>query len=156
MDRSQFQQLYTDFAPDLYRMALAITGRRELAKDALQETFLRVYRFSSTYDSNQPVKPWLYRILINECRRLQKKEARSFPSNGLEIEQSTPSREPFSDVMDAVSKLPETYRVPLLLKYMDGWKEYEIADFLSVNVNTLKSRLAKARELMRESYGEGV
>ncbi|MFC4353784.1 RNA polymerase sigma factor [Chryseomicrobium palamuruense] len=156
MDRSQLHELYQTHAPDMLRMAIAITGRRELAKDALQETFLRVYRFSDTYDSNQPIKPWLYRILINECRRLQKQEARSYPTDSTKLEQATPSREPYSDVMDAVSKLPESYRVPLLLKYMDGWKEHEIADILSLNINTLKSRLAKARELMRIAYGEGV
>lgn len=156
MDRSQLHELYQTHAPDLLRMAMAITGRRELAKDALQETFLRVYRFSDSYDPNQPIRPWLYRILVNECRRLQKREARVFPSDGAELEQAIPSREPYSDVMDAVSKLPETYRIPLLLKYVDGWKEHEIADILSLNINTLKSRLAKARELMRTAYGEGI
>ncbi|AYC30350.1 hypothetical protein D3873_11085 [Paenisporosarcina cavernae] len=52
-------------------------------------------------------------------------------------------------------RLPEDYRIPLLLKYMDGWKEREIADMLSLNINTLKSRLTKAKALMREAYGEG-
>ncbi|WP_165775459.1 RNA polymerase sigma factor [Chryseomicrobium excrementi] len=155
MDRSQFQQLYTDFAPDLYRMALAITGRRELAKDALQETFLRVYRFSDQWDSSRPIRPWLYRILINECHRLLKKEKAQVPMETHHLETLVPSGEIRVDILDAVATLPEEYRVPLLLKYMENWKEREIAEALSLNLNTLKSRLTKARALMREAYGEG-
>lgn len=155
MDRSQFQQLYTDFAPDLYRMALAVTGRRELAKDALQETFLRVYRFSDQWDSSRPIRPWLYRILLNECHRILKKEKPYISTETHYLETPVASQEVRVDILDAVSKLPEEYRVPLLLKYMENWKEREIAEALSLNLNTLKSRLTKARLLMREAYGEG-
>lgn len=155
MDRSQFQQFYIDFSPDLYRMALAITGRRELAKDALQETFLRVYRFSDQWDSSRPIRPWLYRILINECQRLLKKEKPHISTETHHLETPVASQEVRVDILDAVSKLPEEYRVPLLLKYMENWKEREIAEAMSLNLNTLKSRLTKARSLMREAYGEG-
>lgn len=155
MDRSQFQQLYEDYASDLFRMALAVTGRRELAKDALQETFLRVYRFSDQWDAARPIRPWLYRILLIECNRLLKKEATHLPVEDHQLEQSIPSSESKIDILDAVAQLPETYRVPLLLKYMENWKEREIAEALSVNLNTLKSRLAKAKKMMREAYGEG-
>lgn len=155
MDRSQFQQLYQEYAPGMLRMATAVTGRRELAKDALQETFLRVYRFSDAYDPRQPIKPWLYRILLNECNRLLRKEARLLPVESPTHFASNESQEPQIDVIDAAMRLPEDYRIPLLLKYMDGWKEREIADMLSLNINTLKSRLTKAKALMREAYGEG-
>lgn len=155
MDRSEFRQIYEEYAPDMLRMAIAVTGRRELAKDALQETFIRVYRFSDSYDQSKPIKPWLYRILLNECNRMLKKESSLHPVENHHLEQTSPSQEPHIDVMDAVDKLPTDYRVPLLLKYMDDWKEKEIAQALSLNINTLKSRLAKARKLMREAYGEG-
>lgn len=154
IDKEAFQQLYDAHANFAIRTAIAITRNNEMAKDAVQETFVRVYRNYSAYDSSLPFEPWLYRILVNECNRLLKKESKisSFYHPDLENDPRVvePSEENLTELVHTIQSLKDLYRIPLILKYIKGFSEQEIADILEINQNTVKSRLFTGRNSLRK------
>jgi RNA polymerase sigma factor (sigma-70 family) len=125
-----------------------------MARDAVQETFIRVYRSIGSFDTGRPFKPWFFRILINECNRLLRKEPRLISLNkvidedGAQI--AADQKEDYSDLYHAIQSLKDIYRIPVVLKYLQGFSEKEIAEILDINQNTVKSRLFKAREMLRK------
>jgi RNA polymerase sigma factor (sigma-70 family) len=154
-DREAFRMFYDEYFEYAMRTASLVVRHKEWAKDAVQETFLRVYRFASQYDPDKPFKPWFYRILLRECYRVMEREKKVIPF-GEQLEQlSSDSGMPDEelDIYEALQGLEDLYRIPLILKYLHSYSEKEIAGVLDVNVNTLKSRLLKGREKMRNKLG---
>ncbi|GGA35084.1 RNA polymerase sigma factor [Psychrobacillus lasiicapitis] len=153
-NRDAFRHLYDEYAGYAIRTAKAITRNDELAKDAVQEAFIRVYRNISSYDSTLSFGAWFYRILVNECNRLLSKEKKVVPTDTSLMEGNPKltehSEEGVSDLYGIIQHLADLYRIPLLLKYIKGFSEKEIADILNLNQNTVKSRLFNGRNLLRE------
>jgi RNA polymerase sigma factor (sigma-70 family) len=153
-DKESFRHFYEIYADSAIRVASAITRNREMAKDAVQEAFIRVYRNIGSYQSDQPFDPWFYRIVTNECLRLLKKDAplSRFEMNDLENNPSIAeaSFDQLSDLYDCIQTLDDIHRIPLILKYVKGFTEKEIAEVLELNQNTVKSRLFKGRIKLRE------
>lgn len=152
-DKESFRVFYEAYVDYAIRTASAITRNREMAKDAVQETFIRVYRQIGSYNSALPFDPWFYRILTNECLRYLKKESplSKFDYPDLENDPSLTeeSFDHLSDLYDMIQSLDDTHRIPLILKYVKGFTEKEIADILGLNHNTVKSRLFKGRKRLR-------
>ena len=153
-DKEAFHHFYEAHADYAIRTASAITRNREMAKDAVQETFIRVYRQISSYNPALPFDPWFYRILTNECLRLLKKESplSKFEHPDLENEPSLAEQsfDHLSDLYDTIQSLDDAHRIPLILKYIKGFTEKEIAGILELNHNTVKSRLFKGRKRLKE------
>ncbi len=150
--QAAFRQFYDAYAGQAIRTASAITRNREMAKDAVQETFIRVYRQIDSYNPALPFDPWFYRILTNECLRLLKRES---PLSNIESVENDPSlsEESFdqlTELYDMIQALDDSHRIPLILKYIKGFTEKEIADILGLNQNTVKSRLFKGRKRLKE------
>lgn len=156
-NKSAFQALYDELIDKALRTAIAIIKNRELAKDAVQETFIRVYKGRGSYDPDKPFEPWFYRILINECNRLLKKESKALVLNQSYDEMDSriaeEPKEEFSDLYMAIQSLSDDFRVPIVLKYLQGFTEKEIAEVLKLNQNTVKSRLFKGREKLKKKFG---
>jgi RNA polymerase sigma-70 factor (ECF subfamily) len=153
-DKEAFRHFYEAYSEYAIRTASAITKNREMAKDAVQETFIRVYRQIDSYNPDFPLEPWFYRILTNECMRLLKKDSSysKFEHPDLENE-PTLAEESFdslSDLYDLIQSLDDVQRIPLLLKYVKGFTEKEIAEILDLNLNTVKSRLFKGRKRLKD------
>lgn len=153
-DKESFRQFYEAYADYAIRTASAIMRNREMAKDAVQETFIRVYRQIISYNPELPFDPWFYRILTNECLRLLKKESplSQFEQPDLEnaLSLAEESFDHLSDLYDTIQSLDDIHRIPLILKYVKGFTEKEIADILRLNHNTVKSRLFKGRKRLKE------
>lgn len=154
INRDDFQKLYEAHADFAIRTAIAITRNNEMAKDAVQETFIRVYRNYSSYDPDLPFEPWLYRILVNECNRLLKREAKlsgyHHPYLENDPQVAEPSSENLAELIRTIQNLKDLYRIPLILKYIKGFSEQEIAEILDINQNTVKSRLFTGRNRLRK------
>lgn len=157
-DKESFQHLYNTYAPSAIRTAYAITRHDELAKDAVQETFIRVYRNIDTYKPERPFAPWFYQILTNECMRMLKKESMSSKVNFTDAERipalSVEAFDELSILYNMIQLLEDIHRIPLILKYVEGFTEKEIADILSLNQNTVKSRLYKGRNKLKKTLDE--
>ncbi|MCM3744476.1 sigma-70 family RNA polymerase sigma factor [Sporosarcina luteola] len=151
-DQAAFRQFYEAYAGTAIRTASAITRNREMAKDAVQETFIRVYRQIGSYNPTLPFDPWFYRILTNECLRLLKRESPLLNIDSIENEPSLAEKsfEQLTELYDIIQALDDSIRIPLILKYSKGFSEKEIADILGLNQNTVKSRLFKGRKRLKE------
>lgn len=153
-DKEAFRELYQEHADKALRVAVGIIQNKDLAKDAVQETFIRVYRNIEKYDTALPFEPWFYRILTNECNRILKREANKLLIDREKMENAqnlSESRdEQADDVNEAIAMLEEEYRIPVVLKYIKGFTEKEIAETLEMNQNTVKTKLYKGRERLKE------
>lgn len=150
MDRADFEQTYLASLPALYRMACSILHQEADVQDALQEAALRAWSHVSAIRQDTAAA-YLMRIVINECRNIQRKRRRLVPTEAMP-ESAAP--QPTSDLADAMAQLPEKLRLPLLLKYMEGYSEQETARILGITVAAVKSRLRRARQAMQQLMKE--
>lgn len=154
-DREAFASLYNEYAGYALRTAIAITKDSMSAGDAVQETFIRVFNNIEGFDISKPFEPWFYKILINECNRLLKRNVNTvliddFTQNNLESSVRDEHRfEEYEVLYKAIEELGEENRIPIILKYLKGFKEGEIAQILELNINTVKSRLFKGRQKLK-------
>ena len=161
-----FEALYRLHADRALRAAAAIVGDRMTAADAVQETFVRVYRHIGKYDASRPFRSWFYTILANECHRSMKKQLKTIPVDFEETKQEPAELDayPFEEedaLYRLVRELEEPFRLPIVLKYANDLTDQEIADAMDLNVNTVKSRLHKAKKklkawLLREKGEIGI
>jgi RNA polymerase sigma-70 factor, ECF subfamily len=126
-----------------------LNGRRDLALDAVQETWVRVIRGASGFRGEASAQTWIYRILVNRCHTLREKVARApvrstTPSPSEEIEP-----EELRALREAVAMVEEPKRTVLLLCYHAGMTHEQAAAVLKVPLGTLKSRLHAALTELR-------
>ena len=141
-----------------YRTACLVLRDPVEAQDAVQEAFLRVWRFRDAVPAGDARKAWLYRVVVNACiSRIRSEKSRTGKDDGdLGLETlPDPSDTPddafersqlASDVLAALAELPETLRVPLVLRFYVGLSEKEIAVAIDRRPGTVKSRLYDARQ----------
>ncbi|WP_052085905.1 RNA polymerase sigma factor [Clostridium sp. HMP27] len=154
-DKEAFQELYNKYAEYALRTAAAITRNKMNAADAVQETFIRIYKNIESFDIDKPFEPWLYRILVNECNRILSKNSTTilvddFIQNNLQgVIEDQHKFEEYESLYKAIESLDDNNKIPIILKYLKGFKENEIAEILGINVNTIKSRLFKGRQKLK-------
>lgn len=139
--------------PQSVRTAYLILGNRLDAEDAVQEAFLRAWKFRSSLAKESSFKPWLYRVVVNTCNSKLRQEIphrhRRSGQEGLDdvaMSEDVPSRIAISqDVMAALKDLPDHLRVVVVLRYYADLSEREIAIAIDRKQGTVKSRLHEAR-----------
>ena len=159
INTEDFENLYRKYAGGALRLAAAVLGDKDSADDAVQEAFIRVYRSLEKFDSSRDFKPWFDRILINECRRIASVRLQYVDIDDVEkiggLSYSTDDDE-IEALKGAISRLKPKYRELILLKYMQGYTESEIAKIVSLPRSTVKSRLFEARNeikcILKEDY----
>ena len=139
-------------------------GDRSRAMDAVQETWMRIIRYGSSFNGHASFGTWAYRILVNECHRLRKRAEREAKAADQTVEQSTNDSDrqetDKSDAMESMRSLmagiADAKRDVLLLCYHHGLTHAQAADILEIPLGTLKSRLNAALEELREQLrGKG-
>lgn len=141
-----------------YRTAFLILHDRSDAEEAVQEAFLRAWRFRAAVRDGQATKQWLYRVLVNTCySKLRAAARRPRAAAGgdepmVSIASDLPSPADLASVADVVADvrvalagLPESLRVPVVLRYFADLSEKEIAAVIHRRPGTVKSRLHEAR-----------
>lgn len=154
------EELMDSFGGDILRLCLLYLGDRQLAEDAFQETFVKAWRQMDSFRGESSMKTWLSRIAVNTCRdtlrsgwfRLMKK---SEPVESL-FDLAAPQKEETANVRDAVLVLPGKYREVIVLYYDQGMNTREIADALHLPINSVSTRLRRARLLLKEMLKEDV
>lgn len=131
-------------------------GDTEFIDDISQDVFINVYHKLNEFRFESKFTTWLYRITINKCRDyLRKKRVRSIfvpiKDDGPEFSGGTHSENIDIPqlVRNAIDKLPEKLRIPLILRDIDGLSYNEIAEKLECEVGTVKSRIFRARESLK-------
>lgn len=152
MNDASFIQLCTESMTAFYRVAISILRKQQDAEDAVQQAFMKGWTSRKRIWKGSE-QAWMMRIVINECRNIQRYRMRVSPSENLP---EASSDWPDMALRVAVDALPENLRLPLLLKYMEALSEKEIAIALQLSVPAVKSRLHRARQTLRNELNEEV
>ncbi len=149
MDKEEFTRAVLEYESTLYRVAKSMLGSEADCADAAQNALLRAWEKQHTLRDTAYFKTWLTRILINECRAMLRQRARFVPLEEEAAEgEIAPERD--SGLYEAVMGLDVKYRVPFVLYYIEGFRTREIASMLKLPEGTVKTRLRRAREILRE------
>jgi RNA polymerase sigma-70 factor, ECF subfamily len=161
-----FQRLVAAELPGLYSLARRLV--RDRAEDLVQEALLRAYRSFGTLKEDPAAGRWLKRILVNVFRDELRRQARTVEELPVEqvedfsLYQTLAEHDPLpysdtlhhdflqafgrEDVREVLLRLPELYRAPLVLRYMDGFATKEIARMLDAPLGTILARLHRGRQ----------
>lgn len=168
-DLDAFNQLILSYRDFLFRVAVRILGDDDMAADALQETMISAFRRLSTFRGGSP-RPWLTRILINACydelrhphrRRVVPLEWRSADDQEMEPglwvadpspnpEEACESRELERAIETCLRSMTPDFRTVLVLVDVEDYSYEEAAVLIGIPLNTLKSRLSRARMRMAQ------
>ena len=158
-DRDAFAVLVDHHKDALVSYLARLTGCRDRARDLAQETFLRLYQSADRYQDRGTFKAFLYRIATNLVRsearrerrfRLLRPFLREKDGQPPEAARRVLRDEAQRKLAEAVTRLPLAYRVPLVLHEIEGWPYHEIAEQLGCRVGTVKSRIHRARQRLKD------
>jgi RNA polymerase sigma-70 factor (ECF subfamily) len=158
------ETIWRDLSDDLRRFIRRRVADHELAEDLLQETFVRIHRHIDSLADGERLLAWVYRIarnVINDSYRLSAREKTrtiDFAKIGetrLVAETNDPlTRQPCTSCNwqeELVSQLPETYREAIRLAELEGLTQHEIAERLGLSLSGAKSRVQRARALLKQA-----
>ena len=160
-DPKAWRMLVRRVTPLVYRVALRMLSTREEAEDASQEVMLRIHKSFNTFDPTRPLAPWVGRITYNVCLRRFRGVAREgftmdpedlnrYPApQSASPEDQTASREAGDLLLEAMDHLSAQDRAILTLRYREGLSDAEVAEAIDMPVNTVKTRLFRARGALR-------
>ncbi len=172
-DFNAFTELVNRHNAKVYQLALKLTRNETDAEDVTQETFLRVYNRIETFRGEAAFSSWLYRIAANasfaKLGERRKHDHSDIDDIYPELDHSeTPSvndwsRQPDSVLLskealgildNAISELPEDFRIVIVLRDIQGLSNAQVADILDLTVAAVKSRLHRARLFLRKRLSE--
>ena len=153
----------------LYNMSLKLTRNEEDAKDLVQETFYKAYKFYHQFQQGTSIKAWLFKILKNSYINIYRKKVRQpemieydkvEPFISLIKEDKKDGKEGIEDkvldkllddeVTSALGKLPDEFRMVVLLSDLEGLSYQEISDSMECPIGTVRSRLSRGRRMLQK------
>ena len=181
-DRAEFARLVDAYSSPIYRLGLRMLGTPQDAEDVLQNTFLNVLTHLSTFEGRSSLSTWIYRIAANEALMLIRKKK---PEVNIERSEGAQAGDNAEDLLptqfidwsalpenellsgesqkyldSAIQTLPESMRIVFVLRDVEGLSIKETADALNLTETNVKTRLLRARMLLREQlstyYGERI
>lgn len=165
-----FQRQALEHLNALYNLAVYLTRNPAEAEDLVQETYLRVFRFAHRFQPGTHLRAWMFQILRNTFLTFYRQRVRepallddveadvqpapmfhdAVPRGGSDVEAET-------DLARALAELPEEFRTSLILAEVEGMPLEEVARVMGCPVGTVKSRIFRAKERLRDvlkDYGE--
>jgi RNA polymerase sigma-70 factor, ECF subfamily len=159
-DISAFEELMVRHERRVFLTALRLLGHPENARDAAQDVFFRFHRYIQRVDEHRDLAPWLYRMTVNICHDIRRKQVKAdtisldeFQETG-ETQALAPSRHPDDNlsqgeekriVVEALKALPEKERTALVLRDIEGLSTSEVARILGSSEGTVRSQVCMAR-----------
>lgn len=147
MTKEEFERRIVEMQGTLYRVSATLLRSHFDREDAISETVIKALSRRERLRDDRAMQSWVIRILINECRAVYRRRARETPSDTLPEPECPPDAN--ADVLHALASLPESLRLCLTLHYSEGYAVNEIARMLRAPAGTVKSRLFRARALLR-------
>lgn len=154
-------QLMNDYAQDIIWLIYSYVKDKNIAEDLTQEVFIKAFKKLDGFQGKSSIKTWLYKIAINCCKDYLKSAyiRRVIPRSIFRkfVNHTTPSTESIymqhnesTFITKTVLKLPLKYREVIMLYYFEELSISEIEKMIHVNSNTIKTRLKKAKQLLKE------
>lgn len=164
-DLTAFDQLMVAHQQKVMGLSWRMLGNHEDARDAAQETFLRVYKHLNKFDPAQDFAAWLYRIAVNVCRDLARKRGRGNPTSFEAEREAGTLAEPVSPhntehramhaqerdiLLRALAQLTEKERAAIVLRDLEGLPTEEVARMLGSTPTTVRSQISTARVKIKQ------
>ncbi len=151
------KKLYKTYFSYAMTICMQYSNNQQEAEEILNDAFLTVFKRLEAFDITKPFKPWLRRIIINKAIDYYRKNNKYDKSLDLEKISLKNNQLPdeniqYEDIMVLIQKLSPKYRMVFNLYVLEGYKHNEIAEKLGISVNTSKSNLFRARELLKTHY----
>jgi RNA polymerase sigma-70 factor (ECF subfamily) len=156
--QQRFEQCVDDCAGSLFRVAFRLTGNRTLASELVQETYLNAWKNISGLKDPERMRSWLFAILRNQYSKLIRKESRTAPASGQldSIAVMSKTNDQTTDlVQEAIARLDENHKLPVLLVSMEGLSVDEASKLLDLPRGTVLSRLHRGRQKLKEILVRG-
>jgi RNA polymerase sigma-70 factor, ECF subfamily len=166
-DLAAYEELVRRFEQQAFRAAYLVCGDADEASDAAQEGFVRAWQALPRFRSGAEPRPWLMRIVVNAARNRRRgsgrraglalRVAQDRPSDGAapSPEAAVLAQERRAELLDAIARLREEDRLVLGLRWFAELGEAEMAEALQIPRGTVKSRLSRALERLRQAMTEG-
>ncbi len=139
----------------LYRICLSMLGNAFDAEDAVSESFLSYIKRASDFNSPEHERAWLIRVAVNKCRDRQRYSLKHPYAELDSIANISEESTEELGVIEALFKLPEKFRVALVLHYVEGYSVKEIAGMIGKTQSAVKMRLKKGRTLLEDELNKG-
>lgn len=148
----------------VYNIAYRLMGNEADAYDMAQESLIKIYKGITSFKGESSLSSWVYRLTVNTCMDGLRKRKNTPISLEYSMEVGVPFEDSFSptpeeqalslesaeDIQKAINCLSEVYRAVIVMRDIDGYSYEEISDMLDVSVGTVKSRINRGREKLRE------
>ncbi len=156
--RRRFERLCESLRPDLYRFAWWLGRDRSLAEDVVPESLLRAWKSFDALEDESRARSWLLTIVRRElARSFEKKRPEIADIDALVAAESSvlaaPEDERVEEMRNAIFRLEEEYREPLVLQVLLGYSTREIADLMGMQQGAVLTRLFRARARLRQQLG---
>jgi RNA polymerase sigma-70 factor, ECF subfamily len=156
---SAFELLMNKYGDRLLKVCCLILKEASLGEDALQEIFIQIYKSIFSFNHKSSLYTWIYKIAINKCRDIQRKQDNYYvcleteliaASTDLELE--TLEQLERASIRELVYRLSPIYREIVILFYFEDLSIKEISTILEEKENTVKSRLLRARNILKDEF----
>ena len=177
-DREAFDELVSRYQRYVFNIIYQHLGPTDQLEDIAQEVFLRIFKFIGSFRREASLESWIYKVTLNYIRshlrkqslqrRMLIQERQSGEDDSPELLERLPARrnsDPAETIVPqqiaeqirrAVYSLKPIYRDVLIMRELKEMSYQEIADILGISIGTVKSRISRARELVREMIGTNV
>lgn len=170
-DRNAFNTLVQTYQSKIINLAYGMLSNQEDACDAAQEVFIRVYRGIPSFEQKASFSTWIYRITVNVCNDMLRKRTRTAPTVSIyqdsdeehimELPDSSPTPSERIEITEtqllvknALNELSDEYRTVITLYDLEGLSYDEISSVLQCPIGTIKSRLNRARKMLKKKLSE--
>ncbi|HET7627222.1 MAG TPA: sigma-70 family RNA polymerase sigma factor [Bacillales bacterium] len=163
-DLEAFDELMKGYYPQVERFAFQMGNPPDAVEDITQEVFIRVYRYLNRY-SRGKFSTWLYKITLNVSKDMYRKRKSLLNKvnllkheyDGIEssAEEDLLRSESDRELHRLIQQLNDKYKIPVILFYFEEMRHDEISEILDIPVNTVKTRLLRGREQLRNALGKG-
>lgn len=151
--QERITQVYYRHVASVYRVCYSFMKNKPEAEDMVQETFLRLLTSGQTFENNRHERAWLIVTASNLCKDTLKKWWRKHEDLD-DYANILPAADPKEDsVVEAVLNLPPKYKTVVYLYYYEGYATAEIARYLKSPEATVRSRLSRARSILKDQLG---
>jgi len=149
MTQAEFADRVVAMQDTLYRVSCTILPQLCDREDAVQSAIEKALRKRLLLRNDSALEAWLTRVLINECYALLRRKKRETLFDDIPQRETGPDARP--DIYQLFTSLEDKYRLPMVLYYVEGYAVEETAKMLGLGKNTLKSRLHRGRQLLRDT-----
>ena len=172
MERDKAEEVIIEYLPLIYSVSLKIVKDKDEAEDIAQEACIKIYQALPGFKGLSSLKTWIYRLTVNASIDYLRKKKRTKELSIDELEEKgyNPQVDKRGNIYDnleqeelkervqaKVMNLPVEFRLPLLMKAVDGLSYVEIGEILQIPVGTVKSRIYRGRYILKSLlFGEGT